>query len=131
MDEPLFLSLEIIEELHSGSLHNFGGIAGIRDRGMIESALGSAQNTFYYGRGDLFDVAAAYAYHIAEAQAFLDGNKRTACAAALTFLRGNGCRIQVDEMLIYDAMIAIANKQLDKAGLAALFRSLAQPGRSK
>jgi death on curing protein len=92
---------------------------------MVESALGSAMNTWYYGRGDLFDVAAAYAYHLAESQAFLDGNKRTAVAAALAFLARNGGPLLEDNGDIYQAMIATANHQLDKPGLAAIFRRLA------
>ena len=77
MCEPEFLTPAIVEQLHAASLALFGGSAGIRDRGLVESALASARHTYLYGRGDLCDIA--------EAQAFLDGNKRTAVAAALTF----------------------------------------------
>jgi death on curing protein len=120
--EPEFLSPAIIEQLHADSLALFGGSAGVRDRGLVESALASARNTYLYGRGDVFDIAASYAFHIAEAQAYLDGNKRTAVAAALTFLKGNEVRLQVDEVLIYNAMIAIAEKRMTKSDLAAIFR---------
>lgn len=82
-------------------------------------------NTWFYGRGDLYDVAAAYAFHIAEAQAFLDGNKRTAAATALAFLGMNGEPVLEDDGTIYQAMIDIANHRLDKPGLAAVFRRLA------
>lgn len=128
MEQPAFLTREIIEQLHADSLQKFGGSAGIRDEGMVCSALGSAEAAWFYGRGDLFQVAASYAFHIAEAQAFLDGNKRTAVAAALTFLAGNGVEIGVtaDER-IYEAMIAVANTELDKNGLAELFREIAAP----
>ena len=85
MSEPEFLTPAIVEQLHADSLALFGGSAGVRDRGLVESALASARNTYLYGRGDLFDIAASYAFHIAQAQAWLDGNKRTAVAAALTF----------------------------------------------
>ena len=122
MREPEFLSPAIIEQLHADSLALFGGSAGVRDRGLVESALASARNTYLYGRGDVFDIAASYAFHIAEAQAYLDGNKRTAVAAALTFLKGNEVRLQVDEVLIYNAMIAIAEKRMTKSDLAAIFR---------
>ncbi len=127
MEQPEFLTREIIEQLHTDSLHKFGGSAGIRDEGMILSALGSAENAWLYGIGDLFEVAASYAFHIAEAQAFVDGNKRTAVAAAMTFLTGNGVEIPVaaDEV-IYQAMIAIANKHLDKKGLAELLSKAAE-----
>ena len=122
MCEPEFLTPEIIEQLHADSLALFGGSAGIRDRGLVESALAAARNAVAYGDGDLFDVAAAYAFHLAQAQAYLDGNKRTAAAAALTFLKGNGVTLRMDDTEIYEAMIAIAEKRMTKTDLAALFR---------
>jgi death-on-curing protein len=125
-DLPLFLTREQIERLHDLSLAQFGGSAGIRDEGLIDSALASAKNTFFYGYGDLFDIAAAYAFHLAESQAFVDGNKRTAIGAALTFLEINGIAPLPDDASLYDAMIAIANKQLSKPGLAAMFRTAAE-----
>ena len=122
MREPEFLTLTIIEQLHADSLALFGGSDGVRDRGLIESALASARNTLLYGNGDLFDIAASYAFHLAEAQAYLDGNKRTAVAAALTFLQGNDVVLPVDDLMVYDAMIAIAEKRMSKTELAAFFR---------
>ena len=122
-----FLEFEEVCELHRTSLEAFGGADGIRDRGLIESALGSAMNTLMYGGGDVFDVAATYAFHIAQAQAFFDGNKRTAIGAALAFLALNHAMrppTPSDRDALYDAMIAIANHELDKPGLAALFRRL-------
>jgi death-on-curing protein len=88
----------------------------------VESALASAQNTWYYAGGDLHDIAAAYAFHIAESQAFLDGNKRTAIASAVTFLTGNGCLDCSDDAIVYDAMIAISARRMDKASLAETLR---------
>jgi death-on-curing protein len=73
----------------------------------------------------LFDIAASYAFHIAEAQAFLDGNKRTAVAAALTFLKGNGVALRIDDAAIYDAIIAIAEKRMTKTDLANILRKSA------
>src|SRR5687768_774283 len=79
------------------------------------------QNVAAYG-GNLFDVAAAYAFHIAESQCFLDGNKRTAAAAALNFLANNNVRCRVDDMRLYNYMIGIAEKRFTKADLAAYLR---------
>jgi death-on-curing protein len=124
VDEPIFLTLEEVLYLHDESLTRFGGSSGIGDLGLVQSALGSAQNTFWYGHGDLFDIAAAYAFHIAESQAFVDGNKRTAAAAAITFLMRNGVGFPEDDGSVYRAMIDIANKRLDKPGLAAVLRRL-------
>jgi death on curing protein len=122
-----FLELVELEELHIDSLRAYGGADGVRDVGLIESALASAKNTAFYAGGDVFDVAATYAFHIAEAQAFIDGNKRTAIACSLAFLALNH-RMKRPTMetldALYAAMIAIARHELDKAGLAALLRRL-------
>jgi death-on-curing protein len=126
VDEPRFLTLAEVLYLHDESLARFGGSAGIRELGLIESALGSAQNAFWYGRGNLFEVAAAYAFHIAESQAFLDGNKRTAAGAAIVFLRVNGVPFPKDDGSVYQAMIQIAEKRLDKPGLATVLRLLTE-----
>lgn len=126
-DDPIFLSRAEVDELHSESLSRFGGIAGVRDNSLVESAMGAAMNEWFYGQGDLFSVAAAYAFHLAQNQAFLDGNKRTAAASALAFLAVNGLSHAAtpDEQLsIYDALIAIAERRMTKPELAALFRSL-------
>lgn len=124
MDDPEFLTFAEVKFLHEVSLHRFGGIDGLRDEGQVHSALGSAMNAWFYGRGDLYDVAAAYAFHIAESQAFIDGNKRTGAAAALTFLARNGEPLIRDDGTLYQAMIDIADHGLDKPGLAAIFRKL-------
>ena len=124
MDEPAFLTLDEVIYLHDESLERFGGSSGIGDLGMVESALGSARNTFWYGRGDLFDIAASYAFHIAESQAFVDGNKRTAAASAIAFLKQNGVPFPKDDGSVYRAMIDIAEKRLDKPGLANVLRDL-------
>lgn len=125
--EPVFLTREVIDNIHTDSLALFGGSAGVRDDGLVESALGSAQNTWFYGQGDLFDVAAAYAFHIAQAQAFIDGNKRTGIAAALIFLEYNGVPSRVDDGTLYDAMIGIAERRLDKPQLAAVLKAFLKP----
>lgn len=130
MEEPCFITLAEVLYLHDRSLELFGGQAGVGDLGLIESALGAARNAYWYGYADHFGIAAAYAFHLAEAQAFLDGNKRTAVAAAIAYLHSNGISVQPDNGRLYDAMIAIASKQLDKPGLAAVFRALAQPSKT-
>lgn len=128
--DPIFLEWDEVLELHDQSLAEFGGSAGIRDPGLVESALASAKNAFFLGAGDLFDIAAAYAFHIAESQAFLDGNKRTAIASAIAFLHVNGIAEVPNDGVLYDAMIAIAKHRLDKTGLAAIFRGHGQSGGS-
>lgn len=124
VEEPRFLFLDEVLRLHGMSLAQHGGSEGIRDLGLIESALASAQNTFLYGGGDLFEVAASYAYHLAESQAFIDGNKRTGVAAALVFLARNGSYVMPFPAEFHAAMLAIADKRMTKAELARLLRKL-------
>ncbi len=128
-DEPIFLKRSQVEQLHDISLERYGGQAGVREPGLVDSALASAKNTFFYGGGDVFDITAAYAYHIAEAQAFIDGNKRTAAASALVFLELNTIQTNRSEDELYNAMIDIANKRLDKIGLAESLRSSVKLGK--
>lgn len=126
MSEPIFLTLEQAQQIHARSLKEHGGLEGTREPGLVEAALASARNTYYYGNGDLFDIAATYAYHLAESQAFLDGNKRTAVTAALVFLAMNGLYVTLPQWELYLAMIDIAEKKMNKAQLADLLRRAAQ-----
>ena len=126
MIEPEFLTLEDVLQIHKVQIEAYGGIRGIRDQGLLESAVMMPQATFggEYLHQNLFEMASAYAFHIAENQPFLDGNKRTALVSALVFLDINGFEILDQEMRLYDAMIAIANKQMDKYDLAKLLQGL-------
>lgn len=124
MNEPVFITRTRVDALHRLSLEQHGGQDGIRNEHGLESALAQPMNAYFYAQGDLFDLAAAYAYHIAENQPFIDGNKRTAITTALVFLELNGVATSaVTNAQLYDAMIGIAEKRLDKAGLAAVFRA--------
>jgi death-on-curing protein len=124
VNEPLFITRERVDALHQRSLEEHGGQDGIRNEHGLESALAQPINVFAYGQGDLFDLAAAYAYHLAENQPFIDGNKRTAITTALAFLELNGISTStITNAQLYDAMIGIAEKRIDKAGLAAIFRT--------
>jgi len=124
--EPIFLTLDEVLQIHTRSLAEHGGMEGTRDPDLVDSALASAKNTFFYGSGDLFDVAAGYAFHLAESQAFFDGNKRTAVAAALVFLALNGVYAQPPKWELYLAMMGLAEKKLTKKDLATLFRKAAE-----
>lgn len=124
MTEPKFLTVEEVLVIHEEQLNAFGGIHGIRDNGLLESAVMMPQASFggEYLHTDIFEMAAAYAFHIAENQPFLDGNKRTALGAAMVFLIDNGYEFGIDDLTLYDAMIAIANREMDKYELAAYLR---------
>jgi death-on-curing protein len=123
MNEPVFLSREAVDIIHEASLREFGGADGVRDENALESALAQPMHEFYYREADLFQIAAAYAFHIAENQPYIDGNKRTGLLSALNFLAANGTVAERPVEAFYDVMIDIANKRLDKQGLAAVFRA--------
>src|SRR4051812_5211990 len=116
-DEIRFLSLDEVLELHKMQIERYGGATGIRDQGLLESAIGMPQASFggEFVHHGLYEMAAAYAFHIAENQPFVDGNKRTALSAALVFLDWHGIEVvELDEEL-YRAMIQLAERKLDKA----------------
>jgi death-on-curing protein len=129
MLEPEFLDLTDVLELHERQVEAFGGALGLRDQGLLESAVAMPQAAFggQFVHEGLFAMAAAYAFHIAENQPFLDGNKRTGLGAALVFLRLNGFRIAGQGEELFEAMIAIAERRLDKAGMAILLEKLSRP----
>ncbi|MBK8202541.1 MAG: type II toxin-antitoxin system death-on-curing family toxin [Bdellovibrionales bacterium] len=123
-----FLSLDDVLELHEMQLESYGGATGIRDRGLLESAVMMPQASFggeFVHKG-VFEMAAAYAFHIAENQPFVDGNKRTALASALVFLDWHDIEINDPHDELYGAMIGLAQKTQDKVGLAALFQKLSK-----
>jgi death-on-curing protein len=126
VSEPLFLTVSQVLRLHVRSIEEFGGTMGIRDLGGLRAAVHQPQNVFFYGGGDLYDISAAYAFHIAESQSFLDGNKRTGIGAAIAFLRLNGVKTMFDELKLYDLLIGIAEKRVTKADLADYLRRTAE-----
>ena len=124
MKEPRFVDREVVDTLHRLSLEAHGGQDGLHNENGLESALAQPQHVFSYGNGDLADMAAAYAFHLAENQPFIDGNKRTAITTALYFLELNAVNTSsLTNAELYDAMIGIAEKRLNKASLAAMFRA--------
>jgi death-on-curing protein len=127
VSEPRFISVEQVQEIHRRQIKRYGGTEGLRDVGALESAVFQPQNDYFYANADVFDIAAAYAFHIAQAQAFLDGNKRTAVGTALVFLESNGVATRTATLQIHEAMIAIAERRSGKRELAALFRELFAP----
>lgn len=126
--EIRFLSLEDVVALHEMQIERYGGARGIRDQGLLESAVGQPNASFggEFVHHGLYEMAAAYAFHIAENQPFLDGNKRTALGAALVFLDWHDIEVQEPGGELYQAMIQLAERKLDKAGLARLFEGLSK-----
>jgi death-on-curing protein len=92
MTEPRWLTAAMVQDIHGEQLAIFGGPEGLRDAGMLESAIGRPLNKWAHEQAELPELAAAYAYGIARNHPFVDGNKRAAFAALVTFLRFNGIR---------------------------------------
>ena len=126
MTEPEFLTVSDVETLQEELILRYGGGQGIRDRGSLESAVAVPQAFFgeQFAHSDLFEMAAAYAFHLCQNHPFVDGNKRTALATALVFLEMNGITIEDPSGSLYDAMIEVADGQLQKPALAEIFRTL-------
>ncbi len=123
---PFFLNVGEVLILHELQLARYGS-AGVRDLGLQESAVSQAQVGFggVYLHEDVAAMAAAYLFSIVKNHPFIDGNKRTGLAAALTFLDLNGIPIDRSSAELYDATMAVAEGRLDKDGLAAILRDLA------
>lgn len=120
MPTPKFLSLDEVLELHADQIASFGGTAGVRDEGLLESALAQPQATF---GGQLLhptisEQAAAYLYHIAMNHPFIDGNKRTSFATIDTFVRLNGYALNITDEEAYNLVMEVVNGQMSKSELA-------------
>ncbi|MGL5074500.1 MAG: type II toxin-antitoxin system death-on-curing family toxin, partial [Waterburya sp.] len=90
MSVPIWVEEEVVIAIHLRQLAEHGGSDGIRDRGLLESALFRPRNLFNYGNSTIFDLAAAYGYGITSNHPFIDGNKRTSYVVMRTFLKLNG-----------------------------------------
>ncbi len=115
MKEPLWLDVNIILDIHSEQLALFGGPEGVRDLGLLESALARPLNRFAYGETDLAALAGAYAFGIARNHPFIDGNKRAAFAAFIVFLGLNGIDFKVPPAEATAIILALAAGEIDEA----------------
>ncbi len=122
--EPAFLTLEEILEIHAEMLSDYGGATGIRDLGLLNSAMAMPEAAFsgQYLHSSLYEMAAAYLFHLVQNHPFVDGNKRTGAAAALVFLTTNGLNLTSSEEDYYDLVIAVAEGRRDKSQIAEYFR---------
>lgn len=125
---PTFLSLADVVRIHVDQIERYGGRAGIRDPGLLQSALAMPRASFggEWLHRDLHEMAAAYAFYLCQNHPFVDGNKRTALACALVFLELNGISIEDPEARLYEAMMDVASGSLDKLGLAEVLPALPQ-----
>ena len=120
--EPEWLSLDIALAVHDRQLAEHGGPTGVRDQGMLESALARPLNQWTYGEDDLCALAAAYAYGIARNHPFTDGNKRTAWVFARLFLMLNGQTLSFTPRMAIDVVLSLAAGELGEDELADWFR---------
>ena len=125
MPTPNFVSKNMVLSIHARQIERFGGTSGVRDEGLLESALAQPQATF---GGQLLhptisEQAAAYLYHLAMNHPFIDGNKRTAFAVADTFLRLNGCPLNLTDDRAYDLVMQVARGTMTKEELSTELES--------
>ena len=118
MKEPVWVLREVVLLLHDQSLAQFGGTSGVRDEGLLDSALGRPLNLFAYGKPTLFDLAASYAFGLAKNHPFLDGNKRTGFVVAVTFLELNGLHFAATEPDAAVRMLALAAGDMSEAAFS-------------
>jgi death-on-curing protein len=117
MNEPFWLTREIVIAIHDEQLAIHGGAGGLRDEGMLESALDRARNRWAYEQADLAELAAAYAFGIAGNHPFVDGNKRTSLLALYTFLGVNGIDFIVPEADAAAIILALAAGEVSEKSL--------------
>ena len=122
----VWVSKEALLLLHDESLSEHGGRAGLRDAGLLDSALNRPLNLLAYGEPDFADLAASYAVGLAKNHAFVDGNKRAAFLAVGLFLHLNGYRLRATQADATLTMLAVASGDITEAAFAAWLRQHAQ-----
>jgi death-on-curing protein len=119
-----FLELDEVLEIHADQIRRYGGTSGIRDIGLLQPALAmpAAGSGGEYFHSDVFEMAAAYLFHIVKNHPFIDGNKRVGAVAALVFLAINGVRIRLSNEALVAVVLAVAEGVRSKAEVAELLR---------
>jgi death-on-curing protein len=122
--EPTFLTLQEVLDLQEHQIAQYGGSLGVRDLGLLESALAMPQAQFggAFLHEDLFMMAAAYLFHIVKNHPFVDGNKRAGLATTILFLNLNGRKLIADKDELTDLVLAVAQSQADKEQIADFLR---------
>ena len=124
MIDPLFLTLDEVLGIHADQIRRYGGRPGLRDLGLLQSALAMPETTFggEFLHGTVFEMAGAYLFHLARKHPFVDGNKRTALMSALVFLGLNGQRLDAESEALYELVDGVAAGSVDKAEVSVFFR---------
>jgi death-on-curing protein len=124
VNSPEFLELDAVLFLHDQSIREYGGHHGLRDEALLLSALGRPQNRLKYdANADLFDLAAAYAFGISKNHAFLDGNKPTAWAACVLFLKINDIELHIPAIEAVESVVTLATSQFVESAFADWMRN--------
>lgn len=118
MTAPVWVPLSAVLAIHDRQIARHGGASGLRDRALLEMGCARAVNLVAYDEPDLAEIAAAYAFGIAKAHAFVDGNKRTAFVTALTFLRLNGFAFRPEPVEGVRMMEALATGEVSETDFA-------------
>jgi death-on-curing protein len=125
--QPKWIEKRALLLLHEESLAMFGGARGLRDEGLLDSALARPMNQYLYDKSrDVVTLAGAYGFGISKNHAFVDGNKRAAFLSIGLFLAINGWRLSAEQVDAIQTMLALAAGALDEAGLAEWIRNHAQ-----
>lgn len=126
MKDVLFLTLAEVVDIHGNQIGLYGGLPGIRDVNLLSSAIAVPRASFHgeYLHSDIYEMAAAYAFHISKNHPFVDGNKRAALVSALVFLELNGIGISDPQGKLYNAMIDLTTGKLNKSEFAGILRIL-------
>lgn len=124
MRPPDFLTLEEVIHIHADQIERYGGSPGIRDMGLLQSAVAMPKSGVRdrYLHGDLFDMAAAYLFHIVQNHPFVDGNKRTGAMAAYTFLKLNGLSVTAKGSDLERLVLSVAQGKIGKGAVGEFFR---------
>jgi death on curing protein len=128
VEDPIFLTLGEVIEIHRDQIERYGGDPGLRDLGLLQSAMAMPAAGFggLYLHADLFEMAAAYLFHITQNHPFIDGNKRTGAVASLVFLLLNDIEIEADEEEFEGIVLGVAQGAIEKAAVAEFFRRNSQ-----
>jgi death on curing protein len=122
--EPRFLTLEEVVSLHREQIEHYGGSPGVRDWGLLKSAVAMPAATFggQYLHSDLFEMAAAYLFHLVQNHPFIDGNKRVGAMAADVFLELNDVQLTATEDAYAELVLSVARSESQKSTIAEFFR---------
>jgi death-on-curing protein len=124
--EPRFIGADVARAVHDRQLAEHGGLGGVKDEGLLESAMARAPNKHGYGETDMFMLAAAYGFGVARNHPFNDGNKRTAWVMTRLFLKLNRIEIRFDKADAICTMLALAAGELPEEGFADWLRDKAE-----